>query len=166
MQRLRTTAFRRPKFQHKGQRSRTCLATEAHSCPPPQTVRMASPDKRSVGGSTELFFLCRSTIGYYLFQPSSLFENHRVRHASRNLTSKENAISPNGLRASPARFNPPVLKTTIGLTNSMDTLSCSVSVRQPVINSAAICDAGRLTGVINHADGVPEKISQGPCPRS
>ena len=60
MQRLRTTAFRRPKFQHKGQRSRACLTPEAHSCPPPQTVRMASPDKRSVGGSTELFFCYRS----------------------------------------------------------------------------------------------------------
>ena len=166
MQRLRTTAFRRPKFQHKGQRSRACLTPEAHSCPPPQTVRMASPDKRSVGGSTELFFLCASTIGVYLFQPISSFENHQYRHASRHITSKENAFSPNVSIKSPARFYLPVLCTTLGLTNSMDTLSCSVSVTQPVINSAAICDVGRLTGVINHADGAPEKISQGPCPRS
>jgi hypothetical protein len=94
MQRLRTTAFRRPKFQHKGQRSRACLTPKAHSCPPPQTVRMASPDKRSVGGSTELFFyadrplrfICSSQYPHSKPPVSTCFKtpnNKRKRHFSK-----------------------------------------------------------------------------------
>ena len=140
--------------------------TEAHSCPPPQTVRMASPDKRSVGGSTELFFLCASTIGVYLFQPISSFENHQYRHASRHITSKENAFSPNVSIKSPARFYLPVLWTTLGLTNSMDTLFYSVFITRPEIDIARGCDAKGLNGVIDHADWISEKISQRARPRS
>jgi len=57
MQRLRTTAFRRPKIQHKGQRSRTCLASEAHSCPPPKQFGWLPLTRGRSAAQPNCFFL-------------------------------------------------------------------------------------------------------------